>query len=259
MLNREIYQLMESTAPWLIIWIAVFALLNLRRIQQHRRRDQGPGGHSVLFVEAAGLPLALMHTVCFVKAIQLGDWLSVLLFAWWGPGFIGIAWFYLKRQKQQRRINWHPLRHLIAWACKLNYLFFLVIYAWFGLWQTLFVFSIWIINDQIGMLWISDDADRLRRTLDDGWLVRLAYPAGLFIPLFTADFPARWYCLLLGVALSGLWIAGIVRVCRLGKLRWRPDDPSLLRNMVYFAAQKKYEPSRELASAAGIKVEEPQS
>ena len=45
-----------------------------------------------------------------------------------------------------------------------------------------FAFSVWIINDQYEKACMSLDADRLRRTFDDGWLFRLLYPAGLLIP-----------------------------------------------------------------------------
>ena len=142
MLNKEIYDLMEAAAAWILLWLLLFVLYNLYRIRRHVVSGRAPAGHSLLFVEGAGLPLALMHSVSFGHSLLHRDWLSALLFAWWGPGFIAIAVFYLRWQKSGRPINWHPLRHLIAWMCKLNYLAFLLIYLTYGYWQIVFVFSV---------------------------------------------------------------------------------------------------------------------
>jgi hypothetical protein len=36
----------------------------------------------------------------------------------------------------------------------------------------------------VSKLFLELDADRLRRTFDDKWFTRVAYPAGLFYPFF---------------------------------------------------------------------------
>ena len=233
MLNREIYVFMESLAPYLSGWVFFFTLINLGKIGARLKKSGSAQSHNTFFVEAAGIPLTLLHTVCFVKSIFLQDWLSMLLFVWWGPGFLYVATLYLSRSKQQKSINWHPYKRIICWLCKLNYLLFALVYWHFECYAIIFVFSVWIINDQVMMAWLSDDADRSRRTFHDGWAVRLCYPLALFIPFFFA-IPGAWFWQCYGLFLFVLWTAGIYRVYRSSKFMDVPNDQGLLRNMIYF-------------------------
>ena len=62
-------------------------------------------------------------------------------------------------------------------------------------------------------------------------------PAAAQAPLlawFVAETPLRWFSAGYGLTLLGLWIAGLIYVARRGELFRLPEDPSLLRNMVYF-------------------------
>ena len=81
---------------------------------------------------------------------------------------------------------------------------------------------------------MSMDADRLRRTFDDNWLLRILYPGGLLIPWFAPGLAYRSALGVYGAVLLCAWLLGIAYVKRKGLLRVRPADPSLLRNMVYF-------------------------
>jgi hypothetical protein len=120
----------------------------------------------------------------------------------------------------------------------------------------MFAFSVWIINDQYEKAFMSLDADRTRRTFHDGWVFRVLYPAGLLIPVFFAETPLRMFSMGYGPALLGVWIAGLIYVARRGQFFALPEDPSLLRNMVYFPklrvadAEKAHEPASGRAQAA---------
>ena len=65
-----------------------------------------------------------------------------------------------------------------------------------------------------------------------------------------------------GLALLGLWAAGLVYVSRQGAFFRLPDDPSLLRNMVYFpklrvegAPEPGGKPEPLASAASAVKVE----
>ena len=97
-----------------------------------------------------------------------------------------------------------------------------------------FVYSAWIINDQCGMAFLSQDADRLRRTFDDYWFIRIMYPLGLFIPWF---YPGMQYGRLygiFGVVLFTAWVFGVISVYKRVGFGIRPTYKTLLRNMVYW-------------------------
>ena len=158
----------------------------------------------------------------------------MLLFLWWGPGFVVVALAVVIAKARRKAIDWYPWRDLISFLCKGYYLAYV---AAFLLMQTptiLFAFSVWIINDQYEKAFMSSDADRLRRTFDDFWLSRVLYPAGLLTPYLFTGMPYRTLFIVYGTGLFAAWILGIFYVWRKGLLREHPADPSLLRNMVYF-------------------------
>lgn len=244
-MNREIYTFMESNSYWLSWWILGFTLINLIKICQRFLKKEEAGSQNTFYVEAAGIPLVLLHSVCFVKSLSSLDFVSILLFAWWGPGFLIIATLYIQKMREGAHLKWGKTRNLIAWICKVNYLIFAVIYWKLGCYGMLFVFSIWIINDQVMMAWLSDDADRFRRTFHDFWVIRLLYPVGLSLPLF---FPESFmYAQIWAAYGSGLfliWLVGITRLYRQKKFMQLPKDQGLLRNMTYFKDEEAHSDQR---------------
>jgi hypothetical protein len=230
----EIYQFLERASPVLILWSFGFTLIHSVRIVLRIRRGLGKIPDNAPLTELAGLPLTLLQSVAFVMAALYADWLSMLLFLWWGPGFVIVLALVIIARIQQRRIDWHPFRYPISYLCKLYYLVYMATFFMHHMPGMMFAFSVWIINDQYEKAFLSLDADRTRRTFHDRWLFRVLYPAGLLIPLFVADTPLRPLSIGYGLALLGLWIAGLVYVWRQGTLLRLPDDPSLLRNMIYF-------------------------
>ena len=54
-----------------------------------------------------------------------------------------------------------------------------------------FVFSLWIMHDQIRLSWLQDNADRTRRLCEDFWVVRLGYVLFLFLPQPSFQLPWR--------------------------------------------------------------------
>jgi len=225
--------LMEAAAPWLALWISFFTLATFGRILM-QKLGRAPG---LLFIEGSGLPLILMHSVCFVAALLHREWLGLLLFTWWGPGFLIVAWAYLRARKRGTYMRWGSWRPAISWACKINYLVFVLLYLKQGHWTIVFVLSLWIMNDQAALAWRADDADRTRRTLDDGWIFRLLYPAGLLIPFFVS-MPAAPLLAALASVLFLVWLCGLFRIYRQGLFRRLPSDQTLLRNMTYFRDEK---------------------
>ena len=228
---------MESASIWFILWSAAFSLLAFYRIFRVYALRLPGAADGPIATELAGLPLTFAHVVAFYLAVVSADLIAMLIFLWWGPGFVGIVIYYLVARARKHRINWHPWRKPIAWACKLNYWAIVLVMVCKGMWLMTFAYSVWIINDQVVRLFLANDADRLRRTLDDFWLPRLAYPLGLLIPLFI-EVPQRHWLIAYAMILLTLWCSGVVRVVAAGKLRDRPEDTELLRNMMYFKPMK---------------------
>ncbi len=238
-MNKEIYLFMEANAFWLSCWVLAFTLINLIKIYQRFSNGTDAKAQNTFFVEAAGIPLVLLHSVCFVKALLSLDLLSAFFFAWWGPGFLIVASLYIAKMKKGEHLKWGNTRNIIAWVCKINYLVFAFIYWQLNCYSILYVFSIWIMNDQLMMLWLSDDADRTRRSFHDFWFVRVLYPFGLFLPLiFPSSFQYFQLWAAYGLLIFSIWSVGLFRLVRLRKFMDLPKDQGLLRNMTYFKDQE---------------------
>ena len=102
----------------------------------------------------------------------------MLLFLWWGPGFVASCLGH-RPHLRQRRIDWRPFRYPISYLCKFSYLAYMVAFFLHHMPGMMFAFSVWILNDQYEKAFLSLDADRSRRTFHDGWLFRCGYSAVL--------------------------------------------------------------------------------
>ena len=233
-MSPEIYSFLERTSPLLILWSFSFTLIHSLRIIHHVRRGARKASDNAPLTELAGLPLTALQPVAFVMAAARMDWLSMILFLWWGPGFVFVVAVVIVARVRQRRIDWHPYRYWISFLCKLYYLAYMAAFLIHAVPGMMFAFSVWIINDQYEKAFMSLDADRTRRTFHDHWFFRVLYPSGLLVPLFLAETPLRAFSAVYGLALLVLWIAGLIHVSRRDELFSLPVDPSLLRNMVYF-------------------------
>ena len=233
-MNRGIYAFLEAASPYLVCWSFVFTLVTSIRIAARVRQGREQVPDSAALTELAGLPLTLLQPVAFVWAVVTRDLPSALLFLWWGPGFVLSAAIVIGAKVRGRTVDWHPVRYVISYLCKLYYLAYMVVFYRLHMPGMMFAFSVWIINDQFEKAFMSLDADRLRRTFHDHWVFRILYPTGLLIPWFYPDVPDRVFARGYGIVLLGLWLAGVAHVHRRGRLRELPQDPSLLRNMVYF-------------------------
>ena len=248
----EIYRFLESTSVWLILWSCAFTLIHSVRIIVHLRRGGDKLPDNAPLTELAGLPLTILQSAAFVMACLHTDWLSMLLFAWWGPGFFVVVGILIVTRLRGRRIDWVPYRYVISYACKICYLAYMAAFFAFDAPGMMFVFSVWIINDQYEKAFLSLDADRTRRTFHDLWLFRVLYPAGLLIPLLFEATPLRYFSIGYGLTSLGLWLAGLAYVARRGKFFQLPDDSSLLRNMVYFGKLREAGVAAPTASAPGV-------
>ncbi len=233
-MTGDVFTFMESTTPYLVLWSVVFTAITSMRIGMRIRRGVARVPDNALLTELAGLPVTLLQSACFGLAVWQANWPAAALFLWWGPGFWLTVAALVRAKRLGRRINWYPYRYVISYLCKFTYLAYVLTFYLNGMPGMYFALSVWIINDQYEKTWMSQDADRTRRTFHDFWLPRVLYPAGLLTPWFAVDMPLRGVCMVYGAMLLGLWLAGLVYVAWRGRFLSLPDDPSLLRNMVYF-------------------------
>jgi hypothetical protein len=247
-MSPDIFHFLEAASPFFFSWSCAFTLLHTVRILRKHRLGIDKVPDSAALTELAGLPLTLLQSVCFVWAVIALDWLSMLLFLWWGPGFVFVLAVVIRARLRGRRIDWRPWRYLISFLCKFYYLAYVAAFWYWRAPGILFAFSAWVLNDQYEKAFMSLDADRTRRTFHDLWLFRVLYPAGLLAPwLFDVGAFAssgwRVFARAYGTVLLALWLAGLWYVKRRGAFLSLPDDPSLLRNMVYFPELRVQEAS----------------
>lgn len=233
-MHRHVFELLDAAAPYLVFWSFAFSLITTARFARKVQLGIRQVSDNAVLTELAGLPLTMLIVISFVRATLELDLASMLLLLWWGPGFVATLIALAIARLRHKRIDWHPFRYLISYLCKLNYLAYMLVFYLFDMPGPIFAFSVWIINDQYEKAFLSLDADRTRRTFHDLWLPRVLYPAGLLIPWLYPDMPFRFFSIVYGAALLALWGAGLIYIRRNGKFLSLPDDPTLLRNMVYF-------------------------
>jgi hypothetical protein len=235
-IDHSLYSWLAGWSTFMVFWVMLFTLLSGTRIVAKLMRGGGSITPNPVLAELPAVPLIVLQTVMFAKAVHVGDWFTAAAFAWWGPGFWLTLIYLAACRLRGTKPNWAPTKHVIAWACKLNYVLLIALFIGLGYPALAFVYSVWIINDQIGMAFLSHDVDRLRRTFHDRWLVRICYPAGLFVPLVVSIGPYTSIFAAYGVLLFTAWLFGVRFVQR--RIDWQqvPQDQSLLRNMVYFAS-----------------------
>jgi len=232
-IDHSIYFFMNNQAKYLNLWISLFATYTVMRIILSVIKPKSNLVYSLLASELAGLPLTLLHSICFIKAINAFDIISALIFLWWGPGFIITASWFLYIKWKKIDFDWSPFGRITSIACKLNYLLFMLVYWYFGCWEIIMVFSTWIIHDQINLAWFANNADRTRRLTEDFWVIRLCYICGLFLPIFITDFSYRAFSVTLGVILFLLWVLALIKVIKKGHFYYKPSSKDFLRNIVY--------------------------
>jgi hypothetical protein len=237
--DPEVYRTLDRATPWLIGWLALFAAVTLVRLVRHRPGD-APRRETMVGSELPGLPLMLLHSVGFALSVWRRDVLSALLFLWWGPGYLVVSSIVLRQARTGARIDWRPYALATSWGCKLSYLVFMLIYASLALPGLPFVFSAWVVNDQVKLAWLRGNADRARRLTEDAWLPRLGYVLGLFVPL-GFELPLRLLATGLGMTLFVLWVVGMARVLQAGRFFARPDPEASdnLRDIVYLSPRDR--------------------
>jgi hypothetical protein len=222
---------MESWMDGVLIWLMVFFFVIIAKIIVVKRKGIRKSGDSMFFTEAIGLPITMGQSIVFARAVWLGDWVGMLITLFWGPGFLLVAGLVLRSKFKQRAIDWSKSRRFISWMCKLTYLLYIGLAVWWDMPKLAFALSAWIASDQIEKNFASLDADRARRSFHDIWLLRLLYPALLLSPLWQGLGPVYGAY---GVLLLAVWASGLLYVWRQREFMNLPDDPTLLRNMMYF-------------------------
>jgi len=214
-----------------LYWLMAFLLVILAKIYVLRKKGIRKGRDSMFFTEAIGLPLTFVQPVVFAKALLHGDVPGMLLTLWWGPGFIVVVVLVLWSKARKASIDWSGSEIYISWICKLTYLMYLGCALLWHMPKLVFALSAWIASDQIEKAFTALDADRARRSFHDFWLLRLLYPVFLLSPWWTGMSALyRGY----GSLLFVLWALGLAHVWRQKEFMNLPQDPSLLRNMMYF-------------------------
>lgn len=233
LIDESIYIYMNDWAPYLNLWIAFFFAITIVRICLSFFKKQM--GYGSIISELPGLPLTLLHSVAFVKAIESQDIVTALLFAWWGPGFlVTAAWvIYIKVKKVS--FDWAPFGLITSIACKVNYVLFMIFYLYFECYEIAAAFSIWIMHDQINLAWFTGNADRTRRITEDYWIFRMGYVLFLFTQFFVEEFADKTFSIILGLSILALWVVSIVKVIRKGQFRFKPDHSEFLRNIAYLS------------------------
>jgi len=222
---------MESWMDPVAYWLMGFFVIIVAKIVVVRRSGVRKSRDSMFFTEAIGLPVTFGQPVVFAKALLMGDWLGMLVTLWWGPGFLFVVFLVVWSKARKRAINWGNSGIFISWTCKFTYLLYLALALLWGMPKLAFVLSAWIASDQIEKTFASLDADRARRTFHDFWLIRILYPIFLLSPLWTGlGLPY----VVFGILLFCSWALGLAYVWRQGEFMNLPEDPTLLRNMLYF-------------------------
>jgi hypothetical protein len=222
---------METWMDPVAYWLMGFFFIIVAKIVTVRRRGIRKSRDSMFFTEAIGLPVTFGQPVVFAKALLMGDWLGMLVTLWWGPGFLAIVALVLWSKAKKRAIDWSNWGLVISWTCKITYLLYLGLALWWGMPKLAFVLSAWIASDQMEKNFASLDADRARRSFHDHWIVRVLYPVFLLSPLWTGLGPLY---VAYGLLLFCSWALGLLYVWRQGEFMNMPEDPTLLRNMLYF-------------------------
>src|SRR5262249_34451240 len=140
-MSPEVYQFLEQASPWLVLWSFAFTLLHGVRIVRRLRQGLGKLPDNAALTELAGLPLTGLQSVAFVLAVLHADWPSMLLFLWWGPGFVAVLALVIVARLRGRRIDWHPVRYLISYLCKFYYLAYMSVFFVKGMPGMMFAFS----------------------------------------------------------------------------------------------------------------------
>lgn len=238
--DPEIYATLERATPYLVGWLTLFTVVIGAKIVRGPRGPLDgafvpPAREGMVASELPGLPLMLLHSVGFGLSLWRRDPVSALLFLWWGPGYLFVATTLLVRARRKSPpIDWKPYARATSWLCKLSYVAFVAIYLLLDLPGIPFVFSAWIVQDQVKLTWLRGNADRTRRVAEDLWVPRVLYAALLGLPFFF-EVALRPLAAGLGVVLLVAWLAGLARVARAGRFRARPDPRSSdnLRDIVY--------------------------
>ena len=222
---------MEQVMDYILYWLILFLPVILFKIYHVKKNKIDKNKDSMIFTEAIGLPLTFLQPIIFFKALWDFDWLGAILTLWWGPGFLIVVVLVLKSIWTKKKINWGNSGLYISWLCKIHYLIYVGLGFLWDMPKLIFVLSAWIASDQIEKSFTSLDADRTRRSFHDFWLIRIMYPLFLFSPFF---FSMNSVYKVYGITLFVLWFIGILGVIRKGEFFNLPDNPTLLRNMIYF-------------------------
>lgn len=179
--------------------------------------------------ELPGLLFITLHTVCFFMSES--PW-NRLIYLYWGPLYFVTAYLVVFKYN----IRWKCIAIPSSIACKWTYVGFMGIFYWLQLWLPIYMYSVWIMHDQIRLAWFKNNGDRTRRLFEDGWWPRIGYPLGLLVPFSHAmgmSLTVQRICCVYSVCMLIAWLAGIGRLVRLGIFFVQPRIEGFGRDIVY--------------------------
>mmetsp|Transcript_95199 Transcript_95199/g.174344 ORF Transcript_95199/g.174344 Transcript_95199/m.174344 type:complete len:324 (-) Transcript_95199:335-1306(-) len=253
-LHLPIYSWLNALSPSMVVWTGLSAVVTAIRYFMKVKAGIERVNDSIIFTEGAGILLTVAQVVCNAWGVLAGDWATAVLFSWWGMGFVITVFFFLKARAQNRTINWNqsgcpfgpaflksiPLKTYTSWACKLAYVVYLLLFVCLGLRWQVFALSAWIVNDNVSKMLLELDSDRLRRTVDDWWIVRVFYLLGLLFPWTFVPGPMTTFCCFLSALLLILWFVGAADLYHRDLLMRYPTNSQLWRNVMYINESGEY-------------------
>ena len=99
----------------------------------------------------------------------------------------------------------------------------------------MYLFSLWIMSDQVYLIWFHRNADRSRRVTEDNWILRITYPLFLLISM-VCDVDHSLYLIVLGMFVLTIWGISLYKIITDGDFACRPDNLEYLRNIVYLSS-----------------------
>lgn len=181
---------------------------------------------NLILEELPGLSFILLHTLCFYVA---NDFITKIYFVYWGPLYIVTAYLVVFK----KNINWKSIAIISSYSCKFFYVFYVAIFLYFKLYLPIYCYSIWIMHDQVKLLWLKNNADRTRRLFEDYFIFRVGYPLFLLLPFIIKDFYFKYISMCCSIGILILWITGIYRLVILGKFFEQPKIEGFGRDIVY--------------------------
>lgn len=233
-IEQMIYYNFDTYCQYALIWLLVFITWTLFKLitqnNTYITKTKLIAHKENLFLEELpGLLFITLHSICFYKSESM--W-NKIIYLYWGPLYFITAYLVVFKYK----LNWKKIAIPSSIACKLMYVMFVGIFYYLGRWLPIYMYSVWIMHDQIRLAWFKNNADRTRRLFEDGWIPRIRYPMGLIVPFYYnigLSTTIQRICCIYSTLMFIAWILGIGRLVLLGIFFVQPKIEGFGRDIIY--------------------------